>query len=259
MWGWGDTLGVASPQATHSCKELGLPAVHPHPSCPDLCVLGKKVTPGWPCAHSWQLPRGTSGWGHHCHWEVECWMLRRLPDTSICSFFPLLRLLQPWGGMGMLGPGVTPANWLLLPAVGTEGAGKLPGSLGGGSRVLRPGLPPGFCLGQEPEELRLDEWSDMGSQQLKTLESGAIVPSACPELLCAAGRAAGQGCKCRGRSRSNLLRKRDSGHLLKGFLPRRAPGGLPPALPGRAAEQRRFPGAARGFRALQSLLRHDCR
>lgn len=58
VWGWGDTLGVASPQAIHSCNELGLPAVHPHPSCPDLCVLGKKVTLGWPCAHSWQLPGG---------------------------------------------------------------------------------------------------------------------------------------------------------------------------------------------------------
>lgn len=42
-------------------------------------------------------------------------------------------------------------------------------------------------------------------------------------------------------------------------LPRRAPGGLPPALPGWAAEQRRFPGAARRFRAFQSLLRHDGR
>lgn len=77
-------------------------------------------------------------------------MLRRLPDTRTCGFFLLLRLLQPWGGMGMLGPGVTPANRLLLPAVGAEGAGKLPGSLGGGSRVLRPGLPPGFCLDRSP-------------------------------------------------------------------------------------------------------------
>lgn len=64
-------------------------------------------------------------------------MLRRLPATRTCGFLLLLRLLQPRGGMGVLGPGVTPANW---PLVGAEGAGRLLGSLGGGSRVVRPGL-----------------------------------------------------------------------------------------------------------------------
>ena len=87
-----------------------------------------------------------------------------------------------------------------------------------GSRALQPRSPqpgptPGFCLGWKPKELCLDKWEDTGSQHLKMLKSGAVVSSTCPEPqppLCAAGQARGQGCKCRGHGRSNLLRKWDS-------------------------------------------------
>lgn len=56
----------------------------------------------------------------------------------------------------------------------------------------------------------MNKREDVGSQCLKMLESGAVVLSTCPELqplLCVADRARGKGCKCRGRGRSNLLRK----------------------------------------------------
>lgn len=46
------------------------------------------------------------------------------------------------------------------------------------------------------------------------LKPGAVVSSTCPEPqppLCTAGWAQGQGCKCQGCARSNLLRKWDSG------------------------------------------------
>lgn len=55
----------------------------------------------------------------------------------------------------------------------------------------------------------MNEREDVGSQCLKMLKSGVGVPSTCPELqalLCTAAWACGQGYKCWGYGRSNLLR-----------------------------------------------------
>lgn len=74
----------------------------------------------------------------------------------------------------------------------------------------------------------MDKWEDTGSQHLDMLELGAVISSTRPEpqpLLCAAGRAPGQGCKCWGHGRSNLLRERGSGPSPQWLFP--SPAELP--------------------------------